>query len=504
MEWGMNALLYATNGGVISVGSLEGETSTFSGVGDAANGAIAGGSGTQAGTADAPSETSAVHIYNAEFNLEGWNNHVADVVYGGYAYLEKVNAVTGKPGSYAVGQGSALANDFGNGVVDVKDFHAVVYGNRSAGAYVIGGGVITAQDSSFISKMDAGLVIASGGTLKINDSEATGQIALRGRGGINASSVSEFNGVTFTAEKDLEGYVTGDVAASAVAAWQSASGGTALIHFMMSDPDMTLGLLCDYYGISDDARAALLSELSEMAGIAYTEGTLLRNCLLDNTYYNHSAGAYTGTTDFSDISYLTVGSAFGGLVGAVIGFESAGVTLNMSGCGFASKNGEDYNYLISSEAGSDLTVNFTASDASGIIWNEGSVNRAVEGMPGDRSSKLSVRFDDSAFTGSFADGGSGLWEVSGLSYTNGAGETSSLNGNYYGASANWGISAVFGQGSVWTVTHDSYLGSLTIEDGAEIIVPEGRSLSMTVGGAKTAMAAGAYSGGVVISLTENN
>lgn len=503
MEWGMNALLYATNGGVITVGSLDGPVSTFAGIGDAANGVVAGGSGTLAGTEDAPSDTASVYVYNAEFTLEGWNNHVADVVYGGYAYLEKVTSVTGKPGSYAVGQSSALANDFGNGVVDAKDFHTTVYGNRSAGAYVIGGGVITAEDSSFISKMDAALVTASGGTLKIADSSATGQIALRGRGGVSAGSSSSFTNVTLTAEKDIDDFVTGEQAKQAVAAWEEASGGTALIHFMMSDPEMTIGQLCANYSISESAQSALLSGLSEIAGTTYTAETLLRNSVLDNTFYNYSAGAFTGSTDFSDIPYLTVGSAFGGLVSSVIAFESAGVALNFTGSSFVNNNDADYQYFIVSEAGSDLSVTIADSDASGIIWNEGDVFRAVEGMPGARSSRVAVSFESGRFSGSFADGSNGLWEVSGLSYTNGAGNISSLNGNYYGATANWGSTATFGRDSAWTVTYDSYLGSLTIEDGAVIAAPEGYTLEMTVNGVATEITAGTYSGEVILTLTQN-
>lgn len=501
MEWGMNALLYATNGGVVTVGSLAGETSTFNAVGDAANGAIAGGSGTEAGTVSAPFETAMVRIYNADFNLEGWNNHIADVVYGGYAYLEKITAVTGKPGSYSVGQASALANDFGDGAVDVKNFHATMYGNRSAGIYVIGGGIITAEDSSFISKMDSGLVIASGGTLKINNSSSAGQIALRGRGGVSAGSASTFNGVAFSVEKDLSGYTTGDTAVQAISAWERASGGTALIHFMMSDPGMTLGKLCGNYAVSDSAKSAFLLELGEVAGTAYNSETLLRNSILDNTYYNYSAGAYTGTTDFSDIPYLTAGSAFGGLVSSVIEFESAGVTLNLNSCSFTNNNGADYNYLIASEAGSDLTVNFIDCAASGIIWNEGAVNRAVEGISSDRSSKVSVTFDGGSFNGSFADGDSGLWEVDGLSYTNSAGQISSLNGNYYNAAANWGASAVFRNGSVWTVARTSYLGSLVIESGATITAPEGRNVVIVVDGVATPLIGSrSYSGHVIVSL----
>ena len=500
MEWGMNALLYATNGGVIKVGNLDGGTSTFYANGDAANGIIAGGSGTKAGSDDAPSDTSSVYVYNSDFNLEGWNNHVADVVYGGYAYLEKVNSTTGVNGSYSVGQASAIANDFGNGVVDVKDFNTTVYGNRSAGAYVIGGGVITADHSNFVSKMDAGLVAASGGTFKINDSSATGQIGLRNRGGINTETTSELNSVSLIAEKDTNNYTTGEKAAKAVAAWTTASGSAELMHYMMSDADMTIGKLCENYNISDSAKAQLLTELSSIAGITYSDNTLLRNSVLDNTYYNYSAGQYTGTTDYSDIPYLTIGSSYGGLVSSVMEFESAGINLSLNKTSFKNANGEDYQYLIASESGSAPIITFTNSDAEGIIWNEGDVTRMVEGRNDSHSSALTVTFDDSDFTGSFADGSSGLWNVDGLSYTDGTGSTSSLNGNYYGAQANWGSSATFTGDSTWTVTHDSYLGNLTIKDNAKIVAASGYKLTMTVNGTKTDIAAGTYSGKIVFTV----
>ena len=502
MEWGMNALLYATNGGKITVGKLNGERSTFTANGDGANGIIAGGAGTKAGTESAPSDTASVYVYNADFDLQGWNNHVADVVYGGYAYLNDVSSVTGIPGSYSVGQASALANDFGNGVVEVKDFDTTVYGNRSAGAYVIGGGIITADDSSFVSKMDAGLVSASGGTFKLNNTSATGQIALRNRGGINTDSTSTLNKVNLIADKDVKNYVTGEKAAQAVAAWTEASGSSDLIHYMMSDPTMTIGTLCKNYGISEDATETLIEKLSEIAGETYTTSTKLRNSVLDNTYYNYSAGKYTGTTDFSDVPYLTVGSAYGGLVSSVMEFEAAGINLDLNESTFSNTNKKDYNYLVASEAGSAPVINFNKSDANGIIWNEGDVSRNVEGRTSDRSSKLTANFTDSDFTGSFADGSNGLWKVKNLSYTNGLGETSNLNGNYYGAEANWGISASFDKDSTWTVTNDSYLGSLNIEEGATIKAPEGYNLEMTVDGVKTEIAPGTYTGKVILKLVK--
>ena len=61
-------------------------------------------------------------------------------------------------------------------MVEVKNFETTTYGNRSAGAYVIGGGIITAEEAKFVSKMDAGLVIASGGTFKVKNSEMLGKL----------------------------------------------------------------------------------------------------------------------------------------------------------------------------------------------------------------------------------------------------------------------------------------------------------------------------------------
>ncbi|MDC7239696.1 MAG: hypothetical protein PQJ50_04980 [Spirochaetales bacterium] len=502
MEWGMNALLYATNGGRISVGDPDGEISTFTASGDGANGIIAGGAGTLGGTPDAPNATAEVYLYNASLDLTGWNNHVADVVYGGYAYLEDISSTTGLEGSYSVGQASALANDFGNGVVDAVNFHTTVYGNRSAGAYVIGGGVITAVDSSFRSLMDAGLVSASGGTFDIENSTAVGQIAFRNRGGAVADTLISVRDSVFRVERDLSAYVTGDKALQAVEAWEKASGGRTLLHAYMSDPEMTIGTLCDLYGIGAAERDVLMAEFSGIAGEEYSPETALRLSVLDNTFYNYSAGAYTGSTDFSEVPYLTVGSSFGGLVSAVFEFESAGETLDISNTLMENTNGPDYDYLIASEAGSEVSFNFDGCDVSGLIWNEGDVNRAVEGRPGDRSSSLSVSFTGSSFSGSFADGSRGLWSVEGLEYTAADGELSGLNGNYYGAEANGGISASFDADSEWLVTADSYLGTLTLEKGAELTAPEGYKLQMMVDGKKTRIRAGEYTGDIEILLVE--
>lgn len=502
MEWGMNALLYATNGGTIKVGDLEGNQSKFYSNGDGANGIIAGGTGIKDEKSKNLAETSKVYVYNSYFDLQGWNNHIADVVYGGYAYLENVESKTGKIGSYSVGQGSALANDFGNGVVEVKDFVTTTYGNRSAGAYVIGGGIITAQNSSFTSIMDAGLVIASGGTYKVEDSKVTGQIAIRNRGGIVKDSTSTFNDVEFNVIKSYESYTTGTKAKEAVDLWEKYSGSENLSHFMMSDNEMTLGKLFRNYNISETSQTSLLSELSKLADSNYTKDTLLRNSLLDNTYYNYSAGKFTRNTDFSDVPYLTVGSSFGGLVSSIVEFEAAGVNMVFNNSTFKNSNGKDFDYLIASEAGSSGNVVFNNSNSQGIIWNEGDVFRVVEGRPENRSSSLDLTFNSSNFTGSFADGDKGLWNVNGLKYKNSKNIESSLNGNYYGANSNFGISAKFSNNSNWIINKDSYLGKLTLDSSSKITAPKGFKVEMTVNGVKTSIEEGTYEGEVVLSLVK--
>ena len=53
-----------------------------------------------------------------------------------------------------------------------------------------------------------------------------------------------------------------------------------------------------------------------------------------------------------------------------------------------SKFEKDFNYFVASEAGSAPIINFNKSDAEGIIWNEGNVNKSVEGRNSSRSQKL--------------------------------------------------------------------------------------------------------------------
>jgi hypothetical protein len=65
---------------------------------------------------------------------------------------------------------------------------------------------------------------------------------------------------------------------------------------------------------------------------------------------------------------------------------------------------------------------------------------------------------------------------------------------------NNGVIASFDKNSVWTVTGTSYLTSLTIDDGATIVAPGGKTLTMTVDGVKTKISPGTYKGKIVMAV----
>ena len=507
MNYGLNAGLYATNGGQLTVGDLEGQTSYVETCGDTGNGIIAIGGGTYVGNRNAPYPTAAVYVYNTTFKCQGWNSHVADAIYGGHIYLEKVTGTTGMPGSY-LGQSSALANDFGAGTLEAVDCDFTTYGNGSAGAYVIGqgSGTIKAINTNFTSYLDSGLCSA-GGEFDINGGSVKGIIGFRARANGADSALTSVALTKADVNTNYADYVTDledGIATEAAKAWAEATGdsgmpGPACSNLLVGVKGTTLGDLCDAYQVSRKARETLYNTLSELSGEEYSDGTSWRCSLLDSDRYGHPVAdtgkLITAGTDYSEAPYLNNGVGAERLqTSAVIEFQNAQLGLTLNDCTVSYEGDGNYNYLIASESKGCAQVTFNdCKNLTGIIWNEGDKassdsgginlgNSDMGGFVGSGSSYgVIVDFHGSSFAGNFADGDYGLWNVEGLRYTNGAGETSSLNGNYYGASANWGNCASFDGSSSWTVTGDSYLGSLTLEQGFTLSSEPGMSLEIYVG-----------------------
>jgi len=485
MQWGMGAAIYASQGGIVSVGDPAGARSYVHAAGDGANGVLA------TGILD-ETQPSQIYIYNTDFVLEGWNNHVADTIYGGYVYLEDVTGVTGKAGSYIMNNGSTLANDFGDGTVEVVNFDGEAWGDSSAGIYVIGSGSVAARDSSLTSHLNAAVKALGGGADFVN-TDLTGMTCYSGSG-----SAAEFDGGTWTVIRDYEGdgYVYGKAAAEIAQLWYDITGSTTLLSYVMSGIGNTYADLYTEYAAAIDAwggKDAFYAAVNDIAdrygyGEAYHAGddVLLRNSMFDNTYYaimrngfqySPVDGAYRldALADFSDVPYLGA-SNLKSIPVAV--FEATG-TVNVKNVTFAYDDsvGEDYRHFSVGKG----TVNLTDSKGAAGIVSAGTVN-----------------FIGTDFEGSFAAGNKGLWDGP-IGYIDGAGEYTYRNGNYSGAEAA-GAVASFTDGSIWTVTHDSYLAGLTIGEDAAVIAPAGKSLTMTVDGTETNIAPGSYSGEIVITL----
>ncbi len=63
-----------------------------------------------------------------------------------------------------------------------------------------------------------------------------------------------------------------------------------------------------------------------------------------------------------------------------------------------------------------------------------------------------------------------------------------------------GIKASFDAASKWLVTKTSCLNALTIAEGAQITAPEGKTLSMTVGGEPVDLQPGHYEGKILLTV----
>jgi hypothetical protein len=65
---------------------------------------------------------------------------------------------------------------------------------------------------------------------------------------------------------------------------------------------------------------------------------------------------------------------------------------------------------------------------------------------------------------------------------------------------NNGVVVSLDKDSAWMVTDTSYLTSLTLAEGAQVLAAEGKSLTMTVDGVPTPVAAGSYTGKIVLTV----
>jgi len=123
-QWGVNAILYAINGGVITVGNSNGARTTVT----------AGADSDTANLAWATTLGSKIYIYNADLLGLASGAHATDATYGGYIYVENTYMET------LQGTSSILTTDFGGGTVEAKNITGIAHARGSGGSYIEGGG----------------------------------------------------------------------------------------------------------------------------------------------------------------------------------------------------------------------------------------------------------------------------------------------------------------------------------------------------------------------------
>lgn len=154
--------------------------------------------------------------------------------------------------------------------------------------------------------------------------------------------------------------------------------------------------------------------------------------------------------------------------------------------------------LTKAEAGSDVLATFKDMTLEGDFFN-GVRGDQTGGMfnPGKVLRNLLVTLDGSTLTG----------QVS-ASTTRHAGTVTEENYYELGhvtntpcAAVNNGVLVELKNASKWTVTETSYLTSLTVGEGCTVSAPAGKTLTMTVDGVETAVAAGqTYTGAIVLTV----
>ena len=466
-ESGYNTAIFATNGGKVIFGDLEGERSYLRSYGHIANGVFATGTGvydmedetTTAGTAEA-------YVYNTDIWVDGWNGHVTDATRGGFIYLENVEGYSGYPGSM-LGNGSGLTTDTGDGMVIAKDSHIEVFGMGSAGMYIIGSNSTgVAMNCTLRSWVDAGVVSASGGHIICEDSNITGMAGFRNRGG--ATGISTFENCTIVAANAYTGTVT---------------------LFEGKDYEQTIDFSYNW-DFTEEEKATYISNQIGDEKLSIFEmslpGSIYRNTMentadtakYDNLYCGAGANGYNGiwsdNAAFASPYCWSTGESASYVT--CFEFESSSITLDLVNNTYDIENTyndpdsdaivKDFDFLAVSEFGSNPTLNFIDHDETitGIIYNEGyTTTHKNMGMPTKDESSLTVNFQNSDFIGVFCDGDLGFWETD-VTYENVNGELTNLNGNYFCATPNGKGNYTFDADSTWYVWSDSYAGTLVLAD----------------------------------------
>ncbi len=360
---------------------------------------------------------------------------------------------------------TTLATDTGGGIIEVSNVEATAYGLRSGGVYSIGNsdGDVRVYNSVITSYLDGGFVSASGGLITGDNCIVQGVYALKARSGGGADASINVSNSLLVSAVDMDAL--------------EAAGYKTDCH--------------EYEDIDWENE----TESEDFNGFNLTNGGL--NFFLDKMnkevkyasqyfwYGDGNGGSATYTSVAADGTESTVtympyanapGHSGGGILGVIYFTESASYPMNVTACRLYNDNYEQHkddsadlrNYLIVSDGGSTANVIFN-DENSNTKWDKTGEYSETTELVGDLYAGLneaSAVMAPGGVVGSYSFVSSKIAMV-----MNNSEWTGTTVGNTDG------ISLTMDGSSVWYVTEDTKIGTLTLEDGAKVTAADGYEIA---------------------------
>ena len=240
-------------------------------------------------------------------------------------------------------------------------------------------------------------------------------------------------------------------------------------------------------------RNAVVIHAPDMMG----EGVKAADCGTLNVY---NSTLSTSQSLKSTFDYSTYSDAVKNYVDYVSGdlilIKSTSANITLDKAVMDSYNG----VLVHSVLNSDSMGNFLAAgddeNVEPIIVSMKDMNVTGNILHEDYQRNLEITLDNTALDGAIVQGTYDSWN--------------SLWAGYGVTSANWlhdsswsgtnSLAIHLKSGSTWTVTGDSSCTSLTVDSGAAVNAPSGKTVTMTVNGTETPITEGTFTGNIIITI----
>ncbi len=145
----------------------------------------------------------------------------------------------------------------------------------------------------------------------------------------------------------------------------------------------------------------------------------------------------------------------------------------------------------------DTVIGVRAEDGEGGHWDGGNPRHGGDDLRGPKN--LGMNLKNTTITGVISSAGQAYRDGLTLILEDNRFDLSDVR-QWSQPTVNNGVVVTMDESSVWNVTGTSYITALTLAEGAVLTAPEGKTLTMTVDGIETAIAAGSYAGKIVLTV----